>query len=43
MTPELPPAKHIRLTSHPVEGRDLLPIEWGKADPRQRGTLAEGY
>jgi len=39
MTPELPPAKHIRLTSHPVEGCDLLPIEWGNADPRVRGPI----
>src|SRR5436190_352571 len=40
MTPELPPAKHIRLTSHPVEGRDgAIPIDpmgpfpaWGDPD-----------
>jgi GTP cyclohydrolase II len=37
---DTPPAKHIRLTSHPAEGSDgLLPICWGKADPRQRGPV----
>jgi GTP cyclohydrolase II len=40
MTPDPPPAKHIRLTSHPVEGRDgLAPIRWGNADPRERGPV----
>jgi GTP cyclohydrolase II len=37
---DTPPAKHIRLTSHPAEGSDgLLPIDWGKSDPRQRGPV----
>src|SRR6188768_3349453 len=40
MQAENPPTKHIRLTSHPVEGGDgLLPIQWGKADPRARGPV----
>src|SRR5439155_1182176 len=33
-------AKHIRLTSHPVEGgHGALPIRWGRADPRERGPI----
>src|SRR6266567_2637185 len=33
-------AKHIRLTSHPVEGgHGALPIRWGRADPRERGPV----
>ena len=40
MQNDAPPAKHIRLTSHPVEGREgVLPIHWGKADPRERGPV----
>jgi len=40
MPSDLPPAKHIRLTSHPVEGSEgMLPIHWGKPDPRQRGPV----
>src|SRR5215212_9374664 len=40
MQSDNPPAKHIRLTSHPVEGSDgLPPILWGKADPRARGPV----
>ena len=33
-------AKHIRLTSHPVEGgHGALPIRWGRPDPRERGPI----
>src|SRR5207249_11737378 len=33
-------AKHIRLTSHPVEGgHGGWPIRWGRADPRERGPI----
>src|SRR6266704_4638930 len=33
-------AKHIRLTSHPVEGgHGALPIHWGHADPHERGPI----
>src|SRR6185503_17416705 len=40
MQTENPPTKHIRLTSHPVEGGEgALPIHWGKADPRARGPV----
>jgi GTP cyclohydrolase II len=40
MPADAPPAKHIRLTSHPVEGSEgSLPITWGKADPRARGPV----
>jgi len=40
MQAENPPTKHIRLTSHPVEGGEgALPIQWGKADPRARGPV----
>jgi len=32
--------KHIRLTSHPVEGAPGTPlIQWGRADPRERGPI----
>ncbi len=37
MSIETQPAKHIRLTSHPVEG--ALPIRWGRVDPRERGPI----
>ncbi len=31
---------HIRLTSHPEpDGKPRLPIQWGAADPRQRGPI----
>jgi GTP cyclohydrolase II len=37
---EKPPAPHIRLTSHPVEGAyGALPIVWGAADPHARGPV----
>ena len=40
MATETPPAKHIRLTSHPVEDSDgVAPIQWGRADPRERGPV----
>lgn len=40
MSIETQPAKHIRLTSHPVEGaQGALPIRWGCADPRERGPI----
>src|SRR5258705_5576805 len=40
MATEQPPAKHIRLTSHPIEGAyGALPIVWGAADPRLRGPI----
>ena len=40
MATETPPAKHIRLTSHPVEDSDgVAPIHWGRADPRERGPV----
>jgi GTP cyclohydrolase II len=40
MTTKNPSGKHIRLTSHPVEGgHDALPIHWGRADPRERGPV----
>jgi GTP cyclohydrolase II len=40
MPSDTPPVKHIRLTSHPAEGSEgLLPIAWGKADPRARGPV----
>ena len=40
MPSDTPPAKHIRLTSHPVEGSEgLPPIRWGNADPRARGPV----
>lgn len=37
MSTETTPTKHIRLTSHPVEGEPgMLPIHWGQADPHLR-------
>src|SRR5258705_622800 len=40
MSTKHPPAKHIRLTSHPVEGgHGALPIHWGRADPHERGPI----
>jgi GTP cyclohydrolase II len=40
MSTKHPPGKHIRLTSHPVEGGNgALPIHWGSADPRDRGPI----
>ncbi len=37
MTTESAPTKHIRLTSHPVEGEPgMLPISWGQAEPHLR-------
>ena len=35
------PARHIRLTSHPIEGvaHGAPPIRWGAADPLQRGPI----
>src|SRR5947209_7282505 len=35
------PARHIRLTSHPVEGvaHGAPPIHWGAADPLKRGPI----
>ncbi|MEO8132583.1 MAG: GTP cyclohydrolase II [Betaproteobacteria bacterium] len=34
------PGKHIRLTSHPVEGAEgTLAIHWGKPGPRERGPI----
>ena len=40
MATEQPPASHIRLTSHPVEGAyGALPIRWGAATPHDRGPV----
>ena len=40
MVTELPPASHIRLTSHPVEGAyGALPILWGALDPHVRRPI----
>jgi GTP cyclohydrolase II len=40
MSTEAPAVKHIRLTSHPVEGAaGALAIQWGSADPQQRGPI----
>jgi GTP cyclohydrolase II len=40
MATERPPASHIRLTSHPVEGAyGALPIHWGAPDPHERGPV----
>jgi GTP cyclohydrolase II len=40
MSTETHSGKHIRLTSHPVEGEGgTLPIRWGRADPRERGPI----
>ncbi len=37
MGTETTPTKHIRLTSHPVEGEPgMLPISWGQGDPHLR-------
>jgi GTP cyclohydrolase II len=37
---ELPPASHIRLTSHPVEGAyGALQVHWGAPDPHVRGPI----
>jgi GTP cyclohydrolase II len=40
MSTEVPPAKHIRLTSHPVaDSPDVRPIRWGRANPAARGPI----
>jgi len=40
MSTDKPPASHIRLTSHPIEGAyGALPLRWGAADPRERGPV----
>jgi len=40
MSTEAPPAKHIRLTSHPVaDSPDVRPVRWGRADPAERGPI----
>ena len=40
MSTETHSGKHIRLTSHPVEGEGgTLPIRWGRADPLERGPI----
>src|SRR5229473_3924542 len=40
MSTKHPSAKHIRLTSHPVEGgHGALPIRWGRGDPHERGPI----
>src|SRR6266705_2018502 len=40
MVTERPPASHIRLTSHPVEGAyGALPIHWGAPDSHARGPI----
>jgi GTP cyclohydrolase II len=40
MATEHPPASHIRLTSHPVEGAyGALPIHWGAPDSHVRGPV----
>ncbi len=40
MSTDKPPASHIRLTSHPVEGAyGALPLRWGAADPAERGPV----
>ena len=31
--------KHIRLTSHPDTGHQVLPVDWGKLDAKQRGPV----
>ncbi|MFQ5775292.1 MAG: GTP cyclohydrolase II [Kiloniellaceae bacterium] len=33
------PARHIVLTSHPRPGQQRVPIDWGKADPKERGPV----
>jgi GTP cyclohydrolase II len=38
--PPAPPARHIRLTSHPGQGASGAPaIHWGAADPMERGPI----
>jgi GTP cyclohydrolase II len=38
--PDTPRPSHIRLTSHPGQGAvGMLPLQWGAADPRQRGPV----
>ena len=32
-------SKHIRLTSHPIEGEGVPHIHWGAADPHERGPV----
>jgi len=40
LSTEAPPAKHIRLTSHPVaDSPDVRPVRWGRADPAERGPI----
>ena len=40
MANDKPPASHIRLTSHPVEGAyGPLPVHWGEGDPHKRGPI----
>ena len=40
MSTETHSGKHIRLTSHPVDGEGgTLPIRWGRADPLERGPI----
>jgi GTP cyclohydrolase II len=40
MATKHPPASHIRLTSHPVEGAyGALPIHWGASDSHARGPI----
>ncbi len=40
MSPDAPPAKHIRLTSHPVaDAPGVRPVHWGRADPAERGPI----
>src|SRR5437764_7606297 len=40
MATEHPPASHIRLTSHPVEGAyGALPVHWGELDPCVRRPI----
>lgn len=39
-SPPNPPARHIRLTSHPGQGASgAPPIHWGAADPAERGPV----
>jgi len=40
MSTEAPPAKHIRLTSHPVaDSPRVRPVRWGRANPAERGPI----
>ena len=40
MSTETPPAKHIRLTSHPVaDAPGVRPVRWGRSDPAERGPI----